>query len=589
MTNIGTDARMVFDTDGDHVSKKLADHVAQMADIAIQVETYPLLALETDDTARVQRAIDAAPEHATILFKQNKTYNIKNLTITKSLNIDLNGANFVVDPTTNVNGISGSPFIFFKGSKGTSYNLTNSTQYSPSVVLSTVADSSNFTVGDYVLVEDTKGVLDWTNTPSTGYAGRSEINYVKSIDAATGTITLNSPIEWGYDTSPKISKLTMIMNPTIIGNGATITEVDPGAEYTLNEDIMPHIFSFRYCVNPKVSHFSLSRWQLEACNFKYCSNPQVERGYAVDPLRPTKGGHGYFARFDRCSGGSVSHSVGKGIRHMVDYVQSYNGSSSFNVAYGCQYGAYMMHGLGSKRCSSISDKAIGCDIGWAMGNFQFNADYEYDIINPQFISDTGIAFKMTTNSVGMRVVNPDVQTGFRALFMNLGASGFTATGGKISVKDGATVWETFLIRPKENSGDTTYVIPKDVTIKNVEMTGRVFVYYQGNGSFSFNGNTLYSTNNTATLVWADLFTDGTTYQAVDIDISNNKILGTFDRGIRVTTVPTRSYIIAENFTSGHITAPMQLAMASILRMVNNHMQGATDFWWLNTLMDHLTK
>jgi hypothetical protein len=32
MVNIGTDARMVFDTDGDHVSKKLADHATLMAE-----------------------------------------------------------------------------------------------------------------------------------------------------------------------------------------------------------------------------------------------------------------------------------------------------------------------------------------------------------------------------------------------------------------------------------------------------------------------------------------------------------------------------------------------------------------------------
>lgn len=550
-----------------------------LGDISVRVESYPLNDGETDDTLRVQRAIDATPEKSTLVFKHGKTYNIKSLTVNKAITINLNGANFIVDPTTNVNGISGSPFIYFVGSKGIQFDMVPATQLSSTVTLATSSYVSQFVIGDYVLIEDNKVVLDWTNVVNTGYVGRSEINYIKGIDSVTGSLILNTPIEWTYDATPKISKIGMLLNPTIVGNGATITELDPMTPYILNEDVMPHIFSFRYCVNPKVSDFSLSKWQLEACNFKYCVNPQVDRGYAVDPLRPSNGGHGYFTRFDRCSGGNVTNSVGKNVRHMVDFVQSYQGSSSFNTAYGCKYGAYMTHGLGSKRCSSINDKAIGCDVGWAMGNYAFNADYEYDIINPVFIGDLGVAFRMTTNSKGMRVVNPDVETGFRALYMNLGANGFTMNGGKVNVKDGAVAWETFLIRPKENSGDVKYIIPKDVVIKNVEMTGRVYTYYQGDGSFTFSDNIIYSSNATTSCVWVDSFTDGTTYHALDVDISDNKILGVFDRGVRVSASPSRSYKISGNFTSGHITTPMQLSMLPILRMINNHLTGATDFWF----------
>lgn len=49
----------------------------QLNDIAINIETYPKLALETSDLPRIQRAIDALPDGSTLRFG-NKVYDIEN-------------------------------------------------------------------------------------------------------------------------------------------------------------------------------------------------------------------------------------------------------------------------------------------------------------------------------------------------------------------------------------------------------------------------------------------------------------------------------------------------------------------------------
>lgn len=548
----------------------LIDQELTDATTKVFVENFKRQVDETDDTPRVMRAIEAAPEHSKIIFKHDQTYNIKSLTSTKSVKFDLNGANYIVDPTTGTNGVSGTPFIFFTGSKGTGKPISVVAPFSSTITPTTPA--LDFAVGDYVLIEDDKSVLDWTDVANTGYTGRSEPNYITAIDGATGTLTLNSPLEWAYDTNPRVSKLGMIVNPSVEANGAKISEVNPGAEYNLNEDILPHIFSFRYCVNPKVTDFHVDGWQLEVCNFKHCINPIAKGGYAENPFRTSKGGHGYFSRFDRCRGGSVAECTGKDIRHMVDQVQSYDASSRDNIAMGCKYGAYMMHGLGAKRYTSTNDQSIGCDVGWIMGNPVFNADFDFTILNPKSIGNLGVPFQMMTKSQNMTIINPDVETAFRVALITTGANGFKIKGGKAYVKDGSTVWETILVRPEITVGDTYMADPGSVSIEGMEMTGRVYVLYRSSGAFTFKDNVTKSTNNTATCVYVD---PGRT--PTDIDISDNKFLGTFNKGAHVAIVPTRQYIVSKNLTSGHVTTPLQLYMAPNLVMFGNLLSGATDF------------
>jgi hypothetical protein len=544
-----------------------SDKIGILSNAKIYVEKFPRQGTETDDTARIQRAIDTAPEYSTIIFEPNKTYYISNITITKSLNIDLNGAKLVVDPTTN--GTNGSPVFWFKGTVGNSYNLTTCTERSTTVTLSNPSDASNFAVGDYVIIEDVKSIPAWDNTPGGGYTGRSEVNIIKSIAGAT--ITLSKPIEWGYDTSPKITKITKMLTQPKIYGAAYITEVDPGGVYSGNlTGACPHIFHFQYCIEPEVKDCTFDKWQLHAVNFHYCINPKTSGCSATDPYRPEQGGHGYFVRYDHCSSASTSRNYGRKVRHMIDYVQSYDCHSNNNYSIDCAVIDYYMHGLGSKRCSSSHDTSVGsASYGWAMGNPSFNADYDFTIINPKYLGNN-YAIVAQTNSEGLKVISPEINTGIKGVVGLTGASKISVIGGTIEVVSESVNASAIYTKQDASTG----LKVKDVSVENVDIK---VVTSANVNAISIDAEGVVSVkakiNHSGTGV--GVYIDSTTTPE-DLEISNCTIIGTMARGIHVAVAPTRKYLINNNFIAGYTTSGVYLAVAGNLRYIDNHIVGASN-------------
>ena len=543
--------------------EEVSDKISSLQEVKLYTENYLKQGAETDDTARIQRAIDAAPEYATIQFKANKTYNLSSLTITKSLTLDLNGCKIIADPTTN--GVNGSPLFWFKGEQSTSsYMLLNCTEKTNDIILSNVNDAANFSVGDYVILSDNKVVPAWDNgvNNTQGYTGRSELTSIRSISGST--LTLMKPIEWSYDTSPKITKITKVIQQPKIINGAYITEVDPLSPYSGGlYGAVPHLFHFQYCIEPKVDNCNFDRWQLHAVNFHCCVNPRLGGSSGTYPFRPSEGGHGYFVRYDHCTGGITSGCYSKKVRHMVDYAQSYEGHSENNVAYEPVFNAFYMHGIGSKRCSSSHDKVIGGSVaGWSMGNSQFSADYGYTIINPIYVG-TSPAITMQAKAVGMRVVSPDIQTTDRAFMVTAGADGLSVIGGKVELVGDTATANFLLARPKIGLSDTYGENPKDISISNLTLVGNGNIAIESVGRvklIDLKGS--ISTTATAAILIYNV-------APIDVDIQNNRISGSFPRGVQVSNAPTKSYNITDNFIDGHTVAPMSLAASSNLKMFHN--------------------
>lgn len=579
VTNVGSSNTEIVDARLDAITsvlyptlKKRLDDISNRLNSFVFVEMFPSISPELDDTARVQRAINSAPEYSTLVFQANKQYNISCLTITKSLNFDLNGAKFTVDPTTS--GTNGSPVFWFTGTLGTVYNLTTCVEKSVTVTLSTFGQGSNFAVGDYVIVGDVKGVPAWDNHLYGGYGGRSEVNCVTSISG--DILTLSKPIEWSYDTSPTVTKVTkMLAQPKIYG-AAYITEVNPNGVYSGNlTGACPHLFHFQYCIEPEVKDCTFDKWQLHCVNFNYCINPSVSRCSATDPFRPDQGGHGYFMRFDHCSGGVASRNYTRKVRHTVDYVQSYDGHSEYNYSLDCMVTAYAMHGLGAKRCTSSNDTVVGSpnSAGWSMGNYSFSADYSFTIINPKYYG-SAVAISMDAKSVGMKIINPQIYTGYIAVVGQRGASGLRIEGGYIEFQSDSlnpqkaiqTLYESV---NSLHFGDVSICDTDIKIIATNNATALDAISIASNGMVNIKAKIKMSG------MGRGIYIDSASIPT-DIDISKVRVTGTCAIGVRVDVSPSRSYSVSDNLVTGYGTNGMYLITSSKLRMLDNYIDGVSN-------------
>ncbi len=89
------------------VQAKLADHDAQLADIAINIENFPRIENETDDSPRILRAIISLNGNkGKLIFRATKTYIVNNF-------IDLpNNVEIIGNYATITNTVAGLPFLF---------------------------------------------------------------------------------------------------------------------------------------------------------------------------------------------------------------------------------------------------------------------------------------------------------------------------------------------------------------------------------------------------------------------------------------------------------------------------------------------
>lgn len=450
-------------------------------DRAARVFRVPLIVGNTHAAnAAIFNAVAAmAPEGSVLqLPGDGQTYNLASTAkLIKALTIDLNSTNLsvkVADSSGN-----GSPLFWFAGAQGTSYPLGTANSGDITITLSTPEEAANFAAGDWVVIEDNQLLPRWDGSGNS-YGNRIEPSRVASVNAATGVLTLNRPLEWTYTTNKRISKLTPLLSPQVVntGGGGFLREVNPGVAYTgALVGNAPHLIHIQCSLNPHVDGVNADGWNLHVLNYNLCINPTHRGGLAKNPFRPTLGGHGYFVRYDYCIGGHSSHSMSIGVRHHVDWDMSYDGGSSHNIAIAPVSGAYLTHGTGCKRIVSANDEVQNCPTGsggWGMGNPQFAADYDFTIINPVFTGNAP-AILMGFLSERMTVHNPRIRSQGAAYLISTGARDFEVDGGAAEVTGTNSGVSVLTVRPQQFSADTTGAPPRNIRLRHTKLIAPQYV------------------------------------------------------------------------------------------------------------------
>lgn len=542
----------------------------------ISIEEYKDLVITgtNDWTAAVQKAVDDAPEFSEIIFRGGAEYFVKTVESKKSLRINLNGAKLKVQPWLTIGGnpkviLTGAPVFWFRGELGGIYKVNASIVGSTSITLSNEADAVYFEVGNYIQINDNRVVPPWDNGArgdSIGYQGRGELNLITEINGAD--LGLAIPLEWSYDTTPTITKINkMLQAPEIVG-GAEINEVNPGVPW--NGELTgacPHIFHFEYALSPLVEKNNFRGWTLHTSNFHYCLNPKVSDSSGMDPFRPQVGGHGYFTRFDHCRGGIVEKSFGKKIRHMVDYTQTYDGTSAFNIVILGYDVSFYMHGLGAKRCSSLNDTVLGSNTGWATGNPIFEADYGFDIIRPNY-TGTGYAIVHQTKSEEMSVTAPNIKSTNKCFLFSSGASRLKIIGGTSHIPSNSEPFPHILnARSKVALTDPMGFNPRDLTIRNHEGKGKVTIYIENmTGSLVINDNKL----DTNDAVGEAVVITSTATAIEELELEGNIIQGSMARGMYINAAPSKKFRIGRNYIEGSSVVAYDIRVISgLLEFFNN--------------------
>ena len=528
----------------------------------------------TNDTAAVQALINAAPAGATIQFTPSKTYRVDNLLVTKTLTIDGNGASIITRPT-----LGTAPFIWFRGTLGTPVAILAPSTSNVSVTCSTVGNAATFTVGDYVIVGDNPTLARWDGTTSVYAEGRVEINRVASVNTGTGAVGLETPVEWGYSSTPTITKVTMLERPVVQGF-TSIQEIDPGVAWSGGfHGAVPHLIHFQHCVQPQVTRVSASNFNLHVVNFNACLQPVVSQTTARNPYRPSSGGHGYLMRFDQCTGGVARENVGHGVRHLVNWVNSYDCGSVDNLSINCTVSSYQTHGIYSKRGSSTRDKVRGGTIGWSIGNPEFADDKDFTIDHPS-CHNTSTAIVARSKCDRLTVRNPDLHmaTGGRGVHQCEGATRVTVEGGVIEIIGTSTSAFPVLARTRFSTGDAGVTAPAGLVVRGTLVVGAFqTLSLDVKGEVVVDGvifDTPAMSATTSPLVAIGM-SEGTSGVVPDgLRIANVvAATGTYQYGIRVHDAPgsTERYTIEGNHvtlasvTGGGITAPV----ADHMRLTHN--------------------
>lgn len=372
-----------------------------------------------DDTEGMQKAIDAAPEGSIIKANPTKTYKFRRIQTNKSLTLDFCGAHLIVDPSEgNTVGDGKGGAIQFSGTGGDYYSFNDLPMCSDVVVCSNPSDAANFAPDDYVLVLDSERTPAWDDPNGTGESlsgvgsralvDKMELNIVKSVNVATGEIWLKRNTEFAYTTTAQIRKLNLLHAPKVMNIGS-IVEIDPGSAHTGPVERGPNLITFNRCKHPTVNNVNISGFNMRAIQFSYCWMPIADSVQAKTAFRPNVGGHGYLLQFARSVLGIASRCCGQGLRHVIDFTQSFDCVSQNNLSVDPRSVSYYCHGHMSKRCKSIDDVVYNNrtgSTGWAAGNPAFTKDYDFHIIRPVFYGVKSVAVRSRCLSEGTTVIDP---------------------------------------------------------------------------------------------------------------------------------------------------------------------------------------
>ncbi len=565
-----------------------------------------------DDTTMIQALLDASPDHVRWIFDSASTYTITAILVTKSLTLDLNGANFIVAPITKVitgvTGIAasiGQAAFQFVGSAShadpNGYGITGGvSEGALSITLGTPANASNLVRGDWISLRDSQTVANWDGSvidPDTdgAYLGKREVHQVVDSNSTTGVVTLSSPTEFSHSTTVRVVKLNLLQSPRLIGNGARITETfNNNAGFVQGNDIV----SFIYCLNAYAGDYFVDGYNGIVTVNDESINTVVERVVTKNPFRPNAGGHGYLGRHRAgARNGVFKHCTSFHSRHLVDWGnQSIDCRSEGNTGYWPWGAQFITHGLDAKRSVSLNDTVYGLGTGtvlanrnlyatdpntddneelsestppWVHGNSAFNEDRGFLIINPTCYG-TKNGIRAFSKSGPLTVINPNLHVYSRGIIAIDGAHDISVVGGEIEVSAASGSNYSILMQ-----GTRAGVVPADFPINNVRVNGTRMKGTYSNMSFIGCSGSLRVENvvcpdrgSQITGIFCEVVNgDGTdTVASVPnhVRIQGNDLEGGWSKGIAVTNVPDKSLYVNFNKISKTTTTAIDIVSDATL-------------------------
>lgn len=541
---------------------------------AVYVEDFSVKGGDIDDGDRILRAVDEAPVGARLILDPAKRspYELRNIDIFKSLNVELNGVSIWANPYA-----VQKPLFNFKGSVDTPYLLSTDVT-SPWTRSITVAGAESiFQKGDPILIGDLFVTQKWSPGGGDAYSGRYEQNTIIAVSG--DTITLSRQIEWPYAMTygAFVQKINYINLPKVLGGGALIREIDPGAPTSgATAPANPgkgHLFQFEYCQGATIERVNVEGWQMHIINNHFCNRTTISKIHARNAFYPSSGGHGYVVRDDNSSVTLVQDCYGHTGRHGVDWSRSYDGVSQNNVFENMLYTSFYTHGTGAKRIKSIDDTVLGgtgLTEGWGHGDGGFSSDYGFEIVRPKY-RGIGTGINATVGSQGLRVIDPDIFTrGGTGILITRGVKDFYLEGGIVEQYNAGT-GNTGLKIDITSGASSPIEYPSNATIKKtifknnagiqIDMVGKLVI---DDIIFDDSTNIPTDSGNGAALVV------GLTQPPTDLTIKKVEVRGQFDRGIWTSIAPTGRYDVSDNYVGpGYRTAGMQIRSAQNIRYERN--------------------
>lgn len=522
-----------------------------------------------DHTAAIQSVIDAAPDGTEIIFPKSE-FRFKSILIEKSVVLDWGMSSLTVDPERD-STTSALPAMFFRGTLSARFPIsTVGNKLTDRVSLQSGLAADTFAPGDYAELLDLTFVPAWDDglagATGTGFTGRKELNRIKSLSGTT--IFLEKSLEWAYsaNATATVAKVTPLVAPGVKNIGH-MTEPDPGVAYSGSSVQGPHLIAFFLCVEPRVENITVEHWQMQVCQFSMCQSPVIENSEGRYPYRPETAAHGYFVQFDRCNRGLSRRNRGYGVRHLVDWTQTYDCKSEFNTGYAPNGAQFTGHGQGARRCVSVDDTVhfgggVRCT-GWNWGNPSFSADYDLSVIRPTAygrcdgIESTKI-FRCGNLADGFYVEDPIVNINsntagqYVMTFAIEAGKNVRVQGGEIDIQwsNGGSTSDSVLY-----ARTMLTVKCENISFHDVKMIGArsdnsyILRVEDIIGAFKVKNCTLENVDNSVTGILVSGASD-------ELDITENRFLGGGFRGVSVTNAPTYNKRIRDNVFRGSWTTQL---------------------------------
>ena len=306
----------------------------------VDVKWFGLLEDASDETAVIQSAINLVSATGGTVNARGRTFSAVDIALKSNVKLDLTGST-----VTKIAGSSSSVVLKATGVLGATENITVNVAESDTVL--TVADSSDFTAGDWAVIRD--------DTYISGSVGRNfEIVRIASLTATTITLTAATIGTYLTANSPQIIVLTPIKNMKVIGgilNVDTGTNVGGGiwSVYTTDSEIIGTTIK-----NPE---------SIAGIRIDQSSNIKVTKNTIKDGQNQTSSGTGY-----GISVGESSHHINiegnyiENVRESVFSDRARHSTFTNNILRDAYDNGVNTHGSGSNDITIANNILHNCNI-----------------------------------------------------------------------------------------------------------------------------------------------------------------------------------------------------------------------------------